>query len=64
MPFIPDFLANSRFVQEVDVISECFDRTTKLRFRNADEPAYIKFGGMRDRDPDLGIRSGQLKLEG
>ncbi|KAK0471595.1 hypothetical protein IW261DRAFT_1511460 [Armillaria novae-zelandiae] len=59
-----DLLANSRFLQEVDVISECFDRTTKLRFRNADEPAYIKFGGMRDRDADLGIRSGQLKLEG
>ncbi|KAK0222695.1 hypothetical protein EDD85DRAFT_860782 [Armillaria nabsnona] len=62
--YLQDFLANSRFVQEVDVISECFDRTTKLRFRNADEPAYIKFGGMRDRDPDFGIRSGQLKLEG
>ncbi|KAK0434118.1 hypothetical protein EV421DRAFT_2039821 [Armillaria borealis] len=62
--YLQDFLANSRFVEEVDVISGCFDRTTKLRFRNADEPAYIKFGGMRDRDPDLGIRSGQLKLEG
>ncbi len=59
-----DFLQDSRFAQEVDLISECFDKTTKLRFRNDDEPAYIKFGTMRDRDPTLGIRSGQLKLEG
>ncbi len=59
-----DFLQDSRFAQEVDLISECFDKTTKLRFRIDDEPAYIKFGTMRDRDPALGIRSGQLKLEG
>ena len=36
----------------------------KLRFRNADEPLYIKFGSIRDNDPMLNIRSGQLKFLG
>ncbi|KAK0222701.1 hypothetical protein EDD85DRAFT_860799 [Armillaria nabsnona] len=57
-------LRGSRFEPEVDLIAECFDKTAKLRFRNAEEPAYIKFGTMRDRDPALDIRSGQLKLAG
>ena len=48
----------------MDLIAECFDKTTKLRFRNAEEPAYIKLGTIRDRDPALDIRSGQLKLAG
>ncbi|KAK0471593.1 hypothetical protein IW261DRAFT_1571885 [Armillaria novae-zelandiae] len=45
-------LRGSRFEPEVDLIAECFDKTTKLRFRNAEEPAYIRFGTMRDRDPN------------
>ncbi|KAK0448954.1 uncharacterized protein EV420DRAFT_1566356 [Desarmillaria tabescens] len=57
-------LRGSRFEPEVDLIAECFDKATKLRFRNAEEPAYIKFGTMRDREPAFDIRSGQLKLAG
>ncbi|OAX34642.1 hypothetical protein K503DRAFT_859084 [Rhizopogon vinicolor AM-OR11-026] len=41
-----------------------FDKTTKLRFRKADEPSYVKFGTIRDKDLKYGIRSGQLKLAG
>ncbi|KAH7929514.1 hypothetical protein BV22DRAFT_1080689 [Leucogyrophana mollusca] len=41
-----------------------FDKTTKLRFRNAEDPSYIKFGTVRDKDPKCDIRSGQLKLQG
>jgi len=41
-----------------------FDKTTKHRFRNSDEPSYIKFGATRDKDPNFDIRSGQLKLPG
>lgn len=41
-----------------------FDRTTKVRFRDADEPQYIKFGSVRDKEPEYDIRSGQLKLSG
>ncbi|KAK0434096.1 hypothetical protein EV421DRAFT_1672463, partial [Armillaria borealis] len=41
-------------------LADCFDKTAKLRFRNAEEPAYIQFGTIRDNDPALGIRGGRL----
>ncbi|KAK0222693.1 hypothetical protein EDD85DRAFT_959951 [Armillaria nabsnona] len=62
--FIEDKLKGSKFAEEVESIAECFDKTTKLRFRNAEEPAYVKFGSMKDKDLALDIRSGQLKLAG
>jgi len=49
---------------DIKHIAGCFDKTTKLRFRNSDEPQYIKFGGTRDNDPSCNIRFGQLKLLG
>jgi len=45
-------------------MTDCFDKTTKHRFGNPDEPSYIKFGAARDKDPKFNIRSGQLKLLG
>ncbi|EIW80707.1 hypothetical protein CONPUDRAFT_82808 [Coniophora puteana RWD-64-598 SS2] len=59
-------LQGSKFGDESDVkeMTKIFDRTTKLRFSNPSEPAYIKFGTIRDKDQDFGIRSGQLKLPG
>ncbi|PBK65402.1 hypothetical protein ARMSODRAFT_1022211 [Armillaria solidipes] len=62
--FIEDKLKGTSFVGEVKNITECFDKTTKLRFRNSDEPSYIKFGSMKDKDLALDIRAGQLKLPG
>ncbi|TFK31142.1 hypothetical protein BDQ12DRAFT_740169 [Crucibulum laeve] len=62
--FLEELLQGSRFFDDVPHITKCFDKTTKLSFRNSDEPQYIKFGTARDRDPNLGIRSGQLKLSG
>ena len=59
-----DYLEGSTFLADLDNIVECFDKSTKLRFRNSDEPQYIKFGGARDNDPDCNIRFGQLKLMG
>ncbi|KAG1718149.1 hypothetical protein EDB19DRAFT_1651288 [Suillus lakei] len=41
-----------------------FDNSTKLRFRKPDEPSYIKFGTIRDKDLKYDIRSGQLKMSG
>jgi hypothetical protein len=49
---------------DLDNIVEWFDKTTKLRFRNSDEPQYVKFGGARDNDRNCNIRFGQLKLLG
>lgn len=45
-------------------MTEIFDKTTKLRLRNAEDPQYIKFGTVRDKDPQYDIRSGQLRLSG
>jgi hypothetical protein len=65
---IPDTgkLQKSQFGTAEDIahMTSIFDKSTKLRFRNPDEPSYIKFGGVRDKDPGVGIRSGQLKLLG
>lgn len=41
-----------------------FDKATKLVFRSRDEASYIKFGSMRDRDPQHRIRNGQIMLTG
>ncbi|SJL14083.1 uncharacterized protein ARMOST_17538 [Armillaria ostoyae] len=62
--FLKKKLKGSQYEGEAELIADCFDKTTKHRFRNADEPAYIKFGTMRDTDPQLDIRSGQLRLVG
>jgi len=59
-----DHLQNSTFLADIDHIVDCFDKTTKLRFRSSDEPQYIKFGGTRDNDESCNIRFGQLKLLG
>ena len=59
-----DYLQGSTFLADLDNIVECFDKSTKLRFQNSDEPQFIKFGGVRDNDPNCNIRFGQLKLLG
>lgn len=59
-----DHLAESPFADDIDHIIRCFDKSTKPRFRNTNEPQYIKFGSIRDNDATVGIRSGQLKLRG
>jgi len=59
-----DYLQDSTFLADLDHIVNCFDKTTKLRFRNSDEPQYVKFGGAKDNDSSCNIRFGQLKLLG
>jgi hypothetical protein len=58
------FLAESDFLDDLGHIVRCFDKTTKLRFRSADEPQFVKFGSTRDNDEDCNIRYGQLKMAG
>ena len=43
---------------------EQFEKATKATFRNPNDPSFIRFGSMRDRDDKFGIRSGQLRVEG
>ncbi|KIM35029.1 hypothetical protein M413DRAFT_32814 [Hebeloma cylindrosporum] len=58
------FLEDSPFADDIDHLIRCFDKTTKPRFRNAEEPQYIKFGSTRDNDAKYNIRFGQLKVAG
>jgi hypothetical protein len=62
----PDKLSGSNYSSPeiIAQLTSIFDKTTKLRFRNPDEPSYVKFGTVRDKDPKYDIRSGQLKLAG
>ncbi|SJL14089.1 uncharacterized protein ARMOST_17544 [Armillaria ostoyae] len=62
--FLKKKLKGSQYEGEAELIADCFDKTTKHRFRSANEPGYIKFGTMRDTDTRLDIRSGQLRLAG
>ncbi|KAG1886692.1 hypothetical protein F4604DRAFT_1723101 [Suillus subluteus] len=59
-------LSGSRFgtPEIIEQMTDAFDNTTKFRFCNPEDPSYIKFGTMRDKDPQFNIRSGQLKLNG
>ena len=52
------------YLDEAPDIALRFDKTTKLRFRDPAEPQYIKFGSLKDKDPRVGIRSGQIRLNG
>ncbi|KAJ7073106.1 hypothetical protein C8F01DRAFT_1362300 [Mycena amicta] len=57
-------LRNSKYLDDVAEIAECFDQSTKLKFRNPEEFSYIKFGTLRDKDPGFNIVNGQMKLPG
>lgn len=61
---VATLLRDSKFADDIDNITNSFDKTTKLTFRNVAEPQFVKFGSVRDRDLKLNIRSGQLKLLG
>jgi hypothetical protein len=59
-----DLLTESRFLEELDIIVQAFDNSTKLRFRDPTQTMYIKFGGLKDKDLKVGIKAGQLQLSG
>ncbi|KAJ3521282.1 hypothetical protein NMY22_g12378 [Coprinellus aureogranulatus] len=62
--FFKDLLSDSRFVDDVDTLTQRFDRNTKHVFRKDDEPHHIQFGNHRDRDASLNIRGGRLTVSG
>ncbi|KDR71212.1 hypothetical protein GALMADRAFT_75189 [Galerina marginata CBS 339.88] len=57
-------LDGSPFIDDIDLIARTFDATTKLRFKDRNDPQYIRFGSARDNDETHNIRFGQLKLPG
>ncbi|RXW25676.1 hypothetical protein EST38_g182 [Candolleomyces aberdarensis] len=62
--YLNDLLADSRFLDDLDHIVDCFDKTTKPRFSNPEEMQFVKFGKTKDNDETCNIRYGQLKLAG
>ncbi|KAL4244993.1 hypothetical protein ABKN59_002858 [Abortiporus biennis] len=59
-------LRDSAYGNEEDMAAmlENFDQSTKITFRDPTDRSYIKFGSMKDRDLKVGIRSGQLAVDG
>ncbi|RDB20703.1 Heat shock protein 12A [Hypsizygus marmoreus] len=62
--FFEDRLRGSKFFDQVDAMTQIFDKASKLTFTTSESPLFIKVGSARERDPSLGIRGGQLKLSG
>ncbi|KAI6001546.1 hypothetical protein F5J12DRAFT_894432 [Pisolithus orientalis] len=58
-------LHGSRFgTEEYITLMNVFDKTTKFWSSNSNDPSFIHFGTVGDRDPEYNIPSGQLKLPG
>jgi len=62
--FLKAYLSDSPFLDDLDHIIQCFDKTTKLRFNKAEGIEYVKFGSTRENDESCNIRFGQLRLMG
>ncbi|KAJ3503573.1 hypothetical protein NMY22_g18205 [Coprinellus aureogranulatus] len=62
--FFQELLKESDYLDDLDHIVRCFDKTTKIRFADDTVTQYVKFGSTKDRDEEVGIRFGQLKLSG
>ncbi|TFK21092.1 hypothetical protein FA15DRAFT_672873 [Coprinopsis marcescibilis] len=62
--YLEKILDDSDFIEDLDHIVRCFDKSTKVRFSSDKQAQYIKFGGTRDNDEACNIRFGQLKLAG
>lgn len=64
--FLTKKLAKSQYGNDEDIMCmmESFETSAKPTFRSEQDRTWIKFGSRSDRDPDFGIKSGQLVLEG
>ena len=62
----PGKLRGSKFNTpgDLDTFSQKFDEGVKRVFSNDQAPQYVKFGSLRDNDPDCGIKAGRLALTG
>jgi hypothetical protein len=45
-------------------MADCFDKSAKLSFKDPSQTSLVKFGSARDVDNSVGIKFGQLKLQG
>jgi hypothetical protein len=49
---------------DIQRITECFDKSTKLSFKDPGQPSFIRFGTAKDNDSSVDIKRGRLKLQG
>ena len=58
--------ANSKFSNDLDIkaMLDAFDKTAKPTFKDSAEKSFVKFGSLRYKDPNCGIKNGQFALEG
>ncbi|PPQ91837.1 LOW QUALITY PROTEIN: hypothetical protein CVT25_000291 [Psilocybe cyanescens] len=47
------FLKDSKYINDLDHIIQCFDKTTKQHFRSAEKPQYVKFGSTGDNNAHI-----------
>ncbi|EKM51021.1 uncharacterized protein PHACADRAFT_212923 [Phanerochaete carnosa HHB-10118-sp] len=66
MEFLKEKLKDSQYGNDEDLTTmlDSFEKSTKPTFKDPADRSFIKFGSIRDRDPAVGIRNGQLPLEG
>ncbi len=60
-------LSDSRYGNDEDVktMLESFEKPAKPTFtEDVNDKSFIKFGSVRDKDPNVGIKSGQLTIDG
>jgi hypothetical protein len=64
--FLEEKLKGSKYgtSDSIDHITKRFDETTKRLFRDKKDLQFVPFGSPLDKDLSVGIRGGQLKLEG
>lgn len=64
--FLVDKLKESRFgkPEEIAAMMERFERSTKPTFKEPNVRSFVKFGGLRDSDPQAGIVRGSLSVDG
>lgn len=63
--FLKKRLQASSYGNDTDIkaMMNSFERQTKPTFKESSQRSYVKFGSMRDKDPSVEIRCGQLALE-
>lgn len=57
-------LKGTAYAGEVNHISDRFDQTARLRFKNPQHAVYVQFSRTEDDEPALHIFAGHLKLDG
>ena len=62
----PGKLKESKFnaPEDLEAFSQKFDEGVKRVFSNDQASQYVKFGSLRDNDPNCGIKAGRLVLTG